>query len=543
MLSTSKETVKNILGQIPFTAELYWLVRHRGKPIHTRFSLKNLHDNLPEIAKTVQTLRTQNLDGGKAGESIGKKVLIFATLHYWIEHAALIGLALSALGNKVTLGYLPYCDWRKPINMFDLRRQNAYAKKVLGLTSGLMDATTFMSSRPHYKSLPDPLQKIAEQVSLYDTQYTLQSEEVDPEGNVYQLRLERNKAVVRYAYSWLRANKPDVVIVPNGTIQEFGAVYRVARLLNLPTVTYEFGDQRRRIWLAQDGEVMRQDTGALWEARRDLPLTEEQMDRLRSLFAARQRADLWENFARRWQDQPAQGGDHARNALGLDQRPVVLLATNVLGDSLTLGRQIFSESMAEWISRTVQYFAGRPEVQLVIRIHPGEILTHGVSMEEVVKNVLPTLPEYIRLIGPQEEINTYDLVEVADVGLVYTTTVGLEMALQGLPVIVAGQTHYRERGFTLDPDSWVKYYKTIGSVLEQPSEYRLSDHQVELAWRYAYRFFFEFPRPFPWHLVRLWEDYKSMPLEEVFRSGNFDQFRDTFNYLLGDPLDWKAIRD
>jgi hypothetical protein len=543
MLSASKETVKNILGQIPFTAELYWLVRHRGKPIHTRFSLKSLNENLPEIVQAAQEIRSLSESGDYLSGVGQKNVLVFATLHYWIEHAALVGLGLAAQGHKVTLGYLPYCDWRKQVNLFDLRRQNAYARKVLGMAAPLMESTTFMSTRPYYKQLPDPLLDIAKQVALYDSQYTLQTEEVDPDSDIYKLRLERNKAVVRYAYIWLRANKPDVVIVPNGTIQEFGAVYRVARLLNIPAVTYEFGDQRKRIWLAQDDEVMKQDTGALWDARKDIPLTQEQMERLSALFAARQRADLWENFARRWQDQPAQGGAHAREALGLDSRPVVLLATNVLGDSLTLGRQIFSESMAEWISRTVQYFAGRPDVQLVIRIHPGEVLTHGVSMSEVVHNVLPTLPEYIRLIGPQEQVNTYDLVEVADVGLVYTTTVGLEMALQGLPVIVAGQTHYRERGFTLDPDSWVRYYKTIGSVLEQPQAFRLTGDQVELAWRYAYRFFFEFPRPFPWHLVRLWEDYKAMPFREVFDPGNFEQFKDTFQYLVGKPLDWKAIKD
>ncbi len=535
MLSASKETVKNILGQIPFTAELYWLVRQRGKPLQSRFSLKNLHENLPEILQQAQEQRQK--------AAPGKKILVFATLHYWIEHAALLGLALAARGHKMTLGYLPYADWRAPINRFDLRRQNAYARKVLGGASGLLEPVTFMNLHPSYKPLSEPLQEIAEAVSEYDAQYTLQNEEVDIESDIYQLRLERNSAVVRYAYLWLRSNRPDVVIVPNGTIQEFGAVYRVARLLDIPTVTYEFGDQRKRIWLAQNAEVMRQETEDLWNTRKELPLSEEQMERLRSLFAARQRADLWENFARRWQDRPAQGGAQARVELGLDNRPVVLLATNVLGDSLTLGRQVFSESMAEWISRTVQYFAGRPDVQLVIRIHPGEVLTHGLSMENVVRNVLPQLPDHIRLIGPQEKVNTYDLVEVADVGLVYTTTVGLEMALQGLPVIVAGQTHYRERGFTLDPDSWVRYYKIIGSVLENPQEYRLSDHQVDLAWRYAYRFFFEFPLPFPWHLVRLWDDYKAMNLKDVFSPENAELFGPTLDYLAGEPMDWTQVKD
>ena len=532
MLSSSKETVKTILGQIPFTAELYWLIRQRGKPIQSHFSLKSLNENLPQIVEQALALKKQ--------AETGKRILIFATLHYWIEHATLMGAALAAQGHKVTLGYLPYSDWRSEINLFDLRRQNAYARKVLGIAAPLMDAIPFMTSHPVYKPLPEPLQKIAEQVSIYDTQYTLQNEEINTDNNTYQLRLERNKALARYAYQWLRQNRPDSVIVPNGTIQEFGVFYRVARLLDIPTVTYEFGDQRKRIWVAQNSEVMRQDTAKLWNARKDIPLTEEQTTRLRQLFAARQRADLWENFARRWQDQPARGGEHARTALGLDGRPVVLLATNVLGDSLTLGRQIFSESMAEWITRTVQYFAGRPDVQLVIRIHPGEVLTHGVSMEAVVRNVLPTLPEYIHLIGPQEQVNTYDLVDVADVGLVYTTTVGLEMALQGLPVIVAGQTHYRERGFTLDPDSWVRFYKMIGSVLEKPAAFRLTGEQIELAWRYAYRFFFDFPLPFPWHLVKMWEDYRQTNLKDVFSAENFPVYQSTFRYLAGEPIDWKV---
>ena len=59
-------------------------------------------------------------------------MLVFASLHYWIEHAALLGMALSAQGHQVTLGYLPFADWQTPINLFDLKRQNAYARKVLG---------------------------------------------------------------------------------------------------------------------------------------------------------------------------------------------------------------------------------------------------------------------------------------------------------------------------------------------------------------------------------------------------------------------------
>jgi hypothetical protein len=533
MAALGKEAIKNILGQIPFTAELYWLVRQRGKPIASRFSLKRLQSAMPDLVGQATVLREPVLKP--------KRIFLFASLHYWIEHTALVGLALAAQGHKPVLGYVPYGDWQKPINRFDLRRQNVYAQKVLSQAEPLMEIVPFLNQRISYKRLPDDVMEAVRRVTMYDTQYTLQVEEADEKSEIYRMRFERNIEAARIGLAYLQANRPDVVIVPNGTIQELGVMYRVARFLKIPTITYEFGDQRQRIWLAQNAEVMRQETDGMWKERSIHSLSETQMERLHNLFIARQRATLWENFSRLWQGSPAQGGEQARRALGLDNRPVVLLATNVLGDSLTLGRQVFSKSMGEWISRTVQYFAGRPDAQLVIRIHPGEVLVHGQSMVEVVRQVMPRLPEHIRLIGPRDNVNTYDLIEVADLGLVYTTTVGMEMAMKGLPVIVAGQTHYRGRGFTYDPDSWVNYFKLLGQMLEHPTNFQLSRAQVERALEYIYGFFFDFPRPFPWHLVRMWEDYKARPFSMVLGPEGKEQWGDTFRYLVGEPIDWKSI--
>ncbi len=352
MAFLKKQTFKDILGEIPLTAELYWLMRQRGQPI-SRFSLKHLEAALPQL--------TADAAAYARSAPQGKRILIFGTLHYWIEHALVTGLALAGQGHNVTLAYLPYGEWQKPMDRFDLRRQNAYARRILAQAEPLVRIISFLETRPGDNTLPAGINSAVDLVSSYDTMYTLQVEEIDRSSEIYKLRQERNHAVARTAYNWLLKNRPDVVIVPNGTIQELGIVYRVARQMGIPTVTYEFGDQRERIWLAQNSEVMRQETDQLWKARQGMALSPAQMERLGSLFAARQKGVLWENFARLWQGSPAQGGKQARAALGLDDRPVVLLATNVLGDSLTLGRQVFSQNMAEWIARSVQYFSGAPE--------------------------------------------------------------------------------------------------------------------------------------------------------------------------------------
>lgn len=59
MRVAGKEAVKTLLGEIPFTAELYWLLRQRGKPIQSRFSLKHLQLQLPEILEEGSSIKSQ----------------------------------------------------------------------------------------------------------------------------------------------------------------------------------------------------------------------------------------------------------------------------------------------------------------------------------------------------------------------------------------------------------------------------------------------------------------------------------------------------
>ena len=527
-----KETFRNILGEIPLTAEFYYELKKKNQPF-TRYSLKNIQANLPQMLADIEK--------SKKNKNDPKKIFVFTSLHYWIEHAATVSLYFAALGHDVTFGYLPYSDWQKPVNKFDLRRQDIYTKKVLEDAGKYIKIQSFLPLHPSYKKLPDEIMKIIREVSSYDTQYTLQVEDFSEEEPLYKMRLTTNENFARMVYAWLLENRPDYIIIPNGTIQEMGVLYRIAKWMQIPVTTYEFGEQRKRIWIAQNREVMRQETDDLWEARKAIPLDDTEFEKMRNMLSARQRADLWGNFTRRWQGTEKVGSEKIREELNLDNRPIVFLATNVLGDSLTLGRQKFSKNMAEWIERTVQYFAERKDAQLVIRVHPGETLTHGQSMVDVVKHLMPILPSHIHMIKPTDKINSYDLVDIATVGLVYTTTMGLEMPMSGVPVIVAGETHYRGRGFTMDPDSWVSYYKMIGNILDNPESAVLSETQVKLAWQYAYSFFFEYARPFPWHLVKMWDDYEKRPMSYVLSEQGQAEFARTFDYMIGKPLDWNEI--
>lgn len=522
-----RTSLKSVLGSIPYTADLYDAMR-KSRP-RTRYNLEQLAAHLPDAVEQVRPFAE------KAPK--GKKLLLFATLHYWVEQAAMIGLALRGMGHDVTVAYLPYSDWRKELNPFDLRRQDLYTKRVLSPMDGLVKSVSLLETRKA-TSLSEELEKAIETASTFDTMYTLQVEDFDRDSELYRLRLRMNRSAALSALALLQDVRPDAVLVPNGLVTELGVFYQVARHLGLQTVTYEFNDQREQIWLSQNDIVMHQNTDALWEAYGNTPLTKSEREEIAALEDARTSAKKFGKGTRFWQDVASVGGEQLRTMLDLDERPVALLATNVLGDSLTLGRNAFASSMAEWITKTVQYFAKREDVQLVVRIHPGERLMKGPSMLGVIERALPQHPAHIRVIGPEEKLNTYDCMEIAGLGLAYTTTVGMEMAMRGVPVILAGNTHYRGRGFTYDPSSWDEYYAMLDKLLSDLPAYRLNQKKVETAWNYAYRFFFDFPMPFPWRLMHFWKDVGIWPLERVLSEEGQAEYKQTFDSLAGEPIVW-----
>ncbi len=532
----ARAALKRALGEMPLAAEAYQMLRLGGRPPATGFALDRLQAALPAWARAVEQA------GPQVRDTKGRRLLVVGGLSWWIEYAAALSLLLTAAGHRVDLAYTAHRRWMEPTEAFDLRRQQAYLARVLrGLGPGIRRRDL---TRARITALPPELEASLQSLDRIDVQYTRQREalDLDPGGKdrpLLELRRRRNRQTAAGMLELLVGGGFDAVVIPNGSILEFGAAFRTARHLGVRTVTYEFGEQRERMWLAHDDEVMRQDTGALWQVRGTSAFDATEKQAVGDLYRARRGGELWANFGRRWQTAPGQGALGARKALGLDPaRPVALLCTNVVGDSLALGRQVFTDGMAGWLAATVRWFSRHPQAQLVVRVHPGELLGAGHPSAEIVRQELPELPSHVTVVGPESPVNTYDLMELAHVGLVYTTTVGMEMAMAGIPVITAGATHYRGRGFTDDPSTMPAYLAALDTRLSEPAGRQLAPEAIDLAWRYAYRFFFEYPFRFPWHLVRFWDDLAARPFESVLSPDAWPLYADTIRALAGDPIDW-----
>ena len=99
----------------------------------------------------------------------------------------------------------------------------------------------------------------------------------------------------------------------------------------------------------------------------------------------------------------------------------------------------------EWLEALVARVEASPDLQLVIRTHPRE----GANRRDaVVASHLGMLKEKfsrpfknVRVIWAEDPVSSYDLMELADVGLSAWSFTALEMARLGVPTVVAFDQH------------------------------------------------------------------------------------------------------
>jgi len=151
-------------------------------------------------------------------------------------------------------------------------------------------------------------------------------------------------------------------------------------------------------------------------------------------------------------------------------KPTALLSANVCWDLAALNKEIFYKSMMDWIIDTINWFKDHSEYQLIVKSHPAESFPGIPQTKETVisriKKEFSELPLNIFILSPKAKITFYDLIPLSTIGLVHTSTVGLEMASRGIPVISIGRSHYRGYGFTFDPESRDEYFNLLKDILK-----------------------------------------------------------------------------
>lgn len=284
-----------------------------------------------------------------------------------------------------------------------------------------------------------------------------------------------------------------------------GVVLATAESLGIRAVNWRRGERTSTLALAQHQPVHLELVEEPIDHWQSVPWSDQIERVVMDYIDSRAQGKDWIHFGHRDPDRSLQS---VTQRFGVDfDRPVIGLATNVSWDARLLYPGAAFSDILQWVLATIEYFRCRPELQLLIRIHPGEMLstlpTRQPLLPEIHKNLL-SIPDNVFVIPPDANVDTYAVLRACNSLLFYGSTTGLELACQGLPVICCGGFVWlRNKGLTIDIDTQEQYRRVLDTLPIEDGP--VSQARMARARRYAFHWFFRRAIPVP--LIRPGEGY------------------------------------
>ena len=318
----------------------------------------------------------------------------------------------------------------------------------------------------------------------------------EPMGEAVLRRYLEASILSAAAYLRLLAEKSyDVAVFHHGLYVPQGPVGEVCRSLGVRVVNWVVAYRNNSFIFSHEDtyhHTLMTEPAAAWE---DLAWGDRQRDEIRAYLKSR-----WHG-ARDWigfHERPEEDIDAFVRSIGLDPgKPIIGMLSNVVWDAQLHYPANAFPNLIDWAVRTIEYFAARPDLQLLLRVHPGEIRGTAPSRQPVLAEIakhLPALPPNVFVIPPESPVSTYAAMALCDSVLIYATKMGVELTSVGIPVVVAGEAWIKNKGLTYDALSPEQYFEFLGRL---PLGRPLTPEVVDRALKYAYHFFFRRMIPLP----------------------------------------------
>lgn len=165
-----------------------------------------------------------------------------------------------------------------------------------------------------------------------------------------------------------------------------------------------------------------------------------------------------------------------------DMSGAVVLPLNVEWDTAALGRHRHFANSVDWLIATIRTILETDEGPVVVRQHPSErrkLQRSNLDLASMLSENFGDEPR-LRLIAADDAVNSYDLLQSARLVLPYVSTIAIEAAAMGKPVLISGQSYYSELGFVWTAASREEYFTLLRRGLR--GELGLLPDQVARAW-------------------------------------------------------------
>lgn len=266
---------------------------------------------------------------------------------------------------------------------------------------------------------------------------------------------------------------PQAVVVFNGMFFPEATARWVARSRGVRSISHEVGFRPFSAFFTE-GEA----TAYPIDIPVDFQLSPQQNQRLDEYLAQRFQGNFTMAGVRFWPEM--RGLDEALLDRISHYKQAVPVFTNVVFDTSQVHANTVFPHMFAWLDQVLELIRSHPETLFVIRAHPDEMRQNKASRESVrawveqngVKDIANAL-----FVDSQETLNSYELIQRAKFVIIYNSSIGLEAALMGRPVLCGGKARYTQYPIVIFPETPEAYREQAEAFLgaetiEVPPEYQ-----------------------------------------------------------------------
>lgn len=318
----------------------------------------------------------------------------------------------------------------------------------------------------------------------------------DDEGTRFLFRqyvLSAHRVAEEFA-RFLAQVEPSTAVIFNGIMYPEAAARWVAQQMGIRVVTHEVGFRPFSAFFSED-----QATAYPIHIPEDFELTDEQNIQLDAYLKQRFQGEFTMAGIRFWPEMRGLDDDFNKQAEGF--RQIVPVFTNVVYDTSQVHANTIFPHMFAWLDLLLDLIRGHPETLFVIRAHPDEMRPGTAKQSRqsvqmwVEKHQVAALPNVV-FIEPQEYLSSYELIQRARFVMVYNSSIGLEAALLGAPVLCGGKARYTQYPIVFFPDSQQAYRQQAEDFLDCPDALEIPAEYRRNARRFMYYQLFRASLPF-----------------------------------------------
>lgn len=322
--------------------------------------------------------------------------------------------------------------------------------------------------------------------------YLRRSRLTDDDCQAYREAISTAHVVRRGLERLLDRDRIDTVVLLNGDfLMEKVAAWVLSRR-NIRYVAYDY---------TIENLLAVSENTSVWDALVSQEIDRPSLDALTPKDLSKAE-ELLESWSRKggyqgqlfWTGETLRAATDMRRKLGLSGASFAVCYTNLTFESSVIDKNRVFPDQFEWLTMLVKFFGEHPEHQLVIRVHPAEMRTShwrpNESLFAFLTQELVDIPENVAIVPPSSPVSSYAIGDEASVVLIYSSTIGLEMAAKNHCVITAANSHFCRRGFTVDPETQNEYFASLEKALKGGVELSQS-HRADLiayvAWLFGKR--------------------------------------------------------